>query len=159
MPRHRPAGPLRGASEVKRNARSDRYAPVRATLRVHWRLTAASRRPTSASRKPDSRAGWPLRVGLADWLSAVRLALTTSVAGPINIVGPNPVRNKEFTRALGKVLHRPTPWPIPRLALRVVLGEFANEAVISQRVLPHVLRDNGFTFQYSTVDEALGAVL
>jgi uncharacterized protein (TIGR01777 family) len=102
---------------------------------------------------------WMSWVGLNDWVSVVRLALTTSLAGPINIVAPNPVRNKDFTRALGKVLHRPTPWPIPRLALRVVLGEFANEAVLSQRVLPGVLRDNGFRFRYSTVDEALAAVL
>jgi uncharacterized protein (TIGR01777 family) len=97
-------------------------------------------------------------ISLADWLGAVRFLIDhDDLSGPVNLVGPHPVRNKDFTRALGRVLHRPTPWPVPRFALRIVLGEFAHEAVSSQRVLPGVLTGAGYRFQHSDVDSALRA--
>ena len=72
-----------------------------------------------------------------------RSCSTATTRRPVNVVGPAPVRNAEFTRALARALHRPAPWPIPRFALRIVLGEFADEAVASQRVLPAVLTASG----------------
>ena len=99
-------------------------------------------------------------ISIADWVGAVRFLIDhDDLSGPVNVVGPDPVRNKDFTRALGRALHRPTPWPIPRFALRIVLGEFADEAVASQRVLPGVLTRAGFTFHHSDVDTALRAAL
>lgn len=99
-------------------------------------------------------------ISAADWIGAVRFLIAREdVSGPVDVVGPDPVRNKDFTRALGQALHRPTPWPVPRLALRIVLGEFADEVVASQRALPTVLTRAGYTFQHSTVDSALRAAL
>ena len=95
-----------------------------------------------------------------DWVAAVQFLISREdVSGPVDIVGPDPVRNKDFTRALGRVLHRPTPWPVPKVALRVVLGEFANEVVASQRVLPTVLTRAGYTFKHPSVESALRAAL
>jgi NAD dependent epimerase/dehydratase family enzyme len=99
-------------------------------------------------------------ISAADWIGAVQFLISREdVAGPVNIVGPDPVRNKDFTRALGRILYRPTPWPVPKFALRIVLGEFANEVVASTRAVPTVLTRAGYTFQHSTVDSALGAAL
>jgi uncharacterized protein (TIGR01777 family) len=99
-------------------------------------------------------------IAMADWLAAVRFLLDhTDIAGPVNLVSPEPVREAEFARALGRVLHRPAIWPIPAFALRLALGEYGSQAVISQRVLPGVLTGAGFPFQYSTVDTALRAAL
>ncbi len=103
---------------------------------------------------------WMPWISLADWTAAVRFLIATyHVAGPVNIVGPAPVRNKEFARTLGRVLHRPAPWPVPRFALRIVLGDFADEAVASQRVLPGVLTRTGYTFEHSDVESALRAAM
>ncbi len=74
-------------------------------------------------------------------------------------MGPAPVRNADFTRALATALHRPAIMPIPRIALRVVLGEFANEAVASIRLLPGVLTAAGFTYRHTDLESALRAAL
>jgi uncharacterized protein (TIGR01777 family) len=103
---------------------------------------------------------WMPWISMTDWVGAVRFAMDREdVAGPVNVVGPDPVRNKDFTAALGRALHRPAPWPIPKLALRIVLGEFANEAVANQRVMPAVLNRAGYAFQDSDVDSALASAL
>lgn len=60
------------------------------------------------------------------------------IAGPVNIVGPRPATNAEFTKALGGALHRPAVMPVPGIALRVLLGEMVVEALRSLRVLPGV---------------------
>jgi NAD dependent epimerase/dehydratase family enzyme len=75
------------------------------------------------------------------------------------MVGPEPVTNAAFAAALGRVLHRPALMIVPGLALKVVVGGFAGEALKSQRVLPGVLRDAGFTWTYPTIDAALQAAL
>jgi hypothetical protein len=101
---------------------------------------------------------WMPWIAIADWIRAVRFLMDREeIAGPVNLVGPHPVRNRDFAKALGRVLNRPAPWPIPRIALRVVLGEFANDVLASQRVLPGVLTRAGFTFQHSDLDSALRA--
>jgi NAD dependent epimerase/dehydratase family enzyme len=69
------------------------------------------------------------------------------------------VTNAEFTRELGRQLHRPTPWIVPEFALRVVLGEFADELVDGRRAVPAVLHESGFEFAHRTLPEALAAEL
>jgi uncharacterized protein (TIGR01777 family) len=95
-----------------------------------------------------------------DQIAAVMHILDTeSVRGPVNVTAPNPVTNAEFTRAFAKAIGRPAPWVAPKFALRLALGELADEgALASQHVIPKVLQDSGFKFSYNTVDEALGSV-
>ena len=88
---------------------------------------------------------WPW-ISLADEVRAIQHVLTGDLAGPVNLTGPEPVTNEQFTRTLGRVLHRPTPWAVPRFAARAVLGEFATEVLIGQRALPQRLLDTGFSF-------------
>jgi len=103
---------------------------------------------------------WMPWISIADWVSAIRFLIDhEEIAGPVNVVGPDPVRNRDFVHALGRAMNRPTPWPVPRFALRLLLGEFANEALASGRVLPGVLKRAGYTFQHSDVDSAIRAAL
>lgn len=98
-------------------------------------------------------------ISLDDALAAIRFVLETpEVSGPVNVTGPAPVTNAEFTRALAEVLGRPAPWVIPGFALRTLIGEFADEAALSgQRALPAVLEEHGFTFRHPSVRAALTA--
>ncbi len=99
---------------------------------------------------------WMSWISMADWVGGVRFLIDhEEIAGSVNVVGPDPVRNKDFARTLGRVLDRPTPWPIPRFALRIVLGDFADEVVASQRVLPGVLQRAGYAFHHTDVESAL----
>jgi uncharacterized protein (TIGR01777 family) len=103
---------------------------------------------------------WMPWMSLEDWLSAVTFLLAREdLSGAVNLVGPAPARYADFSRAIGRALHRPAILPIPRIALRVVLGEFANEAVASLRVLPGVLTRAGFTYRYPDLESALHAAL
>jgi uncharacterized protein (TIGR01777 family) len=104
---------------------------------------------------------WIPWISMPDWLSAVEWLLDRDdVAGPVNLTGPTPVRNSEFTRALARRLHRPALIPIPRPALYVVVGrEFVGETLASLRVLPGVLTERGFRFAHRTVDDGLAAAL
>jgi uncharacterized protein (TIGR01777 family) len=86
-------------------------------------------------------------------------AQTSSVDGPVNAVGPAPVTNREFTRTLAAVLHRPAFLPVPPLALRLAFGEMASILLASQRVLPRVALETGYSFRYSTLEAALRAIL
>ena len=72
---------------------------------------------------------------------------------------PHPVRNSEFTRALGRQLHRPAFMPAPYIGLRVLFGEFAQVLFASQRVVPQVAVDSGFVFQYPEIAAALREIL
>ncbi|HYC78499.1 MAG TPA: TIGR01777 family oxidoreductase [Planctomycetota bacterium] len=78
-----------------------------------------------------------------------------AVRGPLNGTAPHPVRNAEFTKALGKVLKRPTALPVPPLGLRAAFGESASILVEGQRVVPRRALEAGYVFQYPTVTEAL----
>ena len=100
-------------------------------------------------------------ISLQDEVAAIRHLLTADVAGPVNLVGPAPVTNRDFTKALGRALHRPiTPVPVPGFVLKAVLGQFAEEGVlIGQRLDPRVLRESGFAFTHTDVDSALAASL
>jgi hypothetical protein len=96
-------------------------------------------------------------ITLTDVLGATRHVLSTeSIAGPVNIVGPDPVPNKEFVRVLGSVLHRPALFPTPTFGIRLAIGQFADEgALASQRAIPEVLTETGFQFQHADLRTAL----
>ncbi|MDR7303062.1 TIGR01777 family oxidoreductase [Haloactinomyces albus] len=100
-------------------------------------------------------------ISLDDEVAAIRFAVENpEVSGPVNLTGPAPVTNAEFTKALGATMGRPTPWVVPAFALRTALGEFADEgALVSQRALPTVLEQHGFTFQHPSVEAALTAAV
>jgi len=96
---------------------------------------------------------------VADHVAAIRFVLETDgISGAVNSCTPNPVTNREFTRALGRALHRPAPWFVPRIALRVAVGDGAEEILYGQRLVPAVLTERGFTFRYPVLDDALAAV-
>ncbi|HEV8558895.1 MAG TPA: TIGR01777 family oxidoreductase [Actinophytocola sp.] len=98
-------------------------------------------------------------IHVADVVSAIRFVLADgSVSGPVNVSAPAPVTNAELTRALARAVRRPAPWVVPRFALRVVLGEVADEILFGQRVLPRALLDAGFTFRHTEIDAALTAL-
>jgi len=81
------------------------------------------------------------------------------IDGPMNAVAPHPVRNAEFTKALGRQLHRPAFMPAPYVGLRLLFGEFAKVLFASQRVIPKVALDTGFTFKYPDITVALREIL
>ncbi|GAB3223319.1 TIGR01777 family oxidoreductase [Glycomyces halotolerans] len=94
-------------------------------------------------------------ISLRDWVGAARFLLEGEVTGPVNLVGPTPTTNREFTRAMAAVLHRPAPWVIPGWAAKLVAGEVAQELLRGARVRPTVLRSKDFDFQDTTVLGAL----
>jgi hypothetical protein len=103
---------------------------------------------------------WMSWIALRDWVSAAMFLLDRDdIAGPVNLVSPNPARNAVYTRALGRALHRPTIFPTPRFGVRLVVGKFGTEAMASMRVAPAVLTQAGFSFQYPELDAALRAAL
>ena len=72
---------------------------------------------------------------------------------------PNPVRNKDLAKALGKVLHRPSFMPASGFMVKLVLGEFGSVILEGQRVIPKRLLDSGFAFQYPAIDKALQGIV
>ncbi|GAA1969245.1 TIGR01777 family oxidoreductase [Kitasatospora viridis] len=99
-------------------------------------------------------------ISLADELAALRFLIDRpELSGPVNLTAPHPVTNAELTAALGRVLRRPTPFPVPEAVLRLVLGEMAIEVVGSHRVLPAKLLAAGFEFAHPEVEAAVRAAL
>ncbi|MBO0864745.1 MAG: TIGR01777 family oxidoreductase [Mycobacterium sp.] len=96
-------------------------------------------------------------ISLEDEVRALQFAISRpDLSGPVNLTGPAPVTNAEFTAALGRAVHRPNPLILPRFAVRAALGEFADEGLLcGQRVIPRVLEDAGFQFNHNTIGEAL----
>ncbi|MFD8975901.1 MULTISPECIES: TIGR01777 family oxidoreductase [Streptomyces] len=105
----------------------------------------------------DGRQYWS-HISLHDEVAALRhLVDTPSLAGPVNLTAPEPVTNREVTAAMGRVLRRPTLCAVPAPVLRVVLGDFAQDVLGSQRVLPGRLLESGFDFAFPTIDDAIRA--
>lgn len=110
--------------------------------------------------KLGSGRQWLPWISMRDWLDAVVFLLDRGdVGGPVNVVGPAPVTNAEFTRELARQLHRPAIMPIPAVALKVALGGFAQEALTSTRVLPGVLTKANFRYTHPDLAGALHAAL
>lgn len=100
-------------------------------------------------------------VSIDDAVGAVHHALVRpEVAGPVNVVAPQAVTNRQFTKALGSVLGRPTVLPMPAFAARLAFGEMADPLLLTgQRVVPERLRRSGFAWRHETIDVALRHVL
>jgi len=100
-------------------------------------------------------------ISLTDEVGAIAFLLENDVSGPVNLTGPEPVTNAEFTKSVGRALHRPTLLPVPKFGPALVLGrEASNEmAMWSQRVVPDVLSKAGYQFVHPTADDATKAEL
>ena len=100
-------------------------------------------------------------ISLDDEVGAIRFALENEIAGPMNLSGPEPVTNAEFTNTVGEMMHRPAPFVVPGFALRLILGaELVDEMILAgQRAVPAALRKHGYRFQHPTLRAALTAAL
>ena len=100
-------------------------------------------------------------ITLSDLVRIVDHALDTDgIEGPVNAVSPAPVTNREFTKALGGVLSRPTLFPMPAFAARLAFGEMADALLLSStRVLPARLQESGYDFQHPQLEGALRHIL
>ena len=95
-------------------------------------------------------------ISLRDEVAALMALLDDDrYRGPVNLTAPDPVTNAEVTAAMGRVLGRPTVLPVPAFALKVALGEFSEDVLGSQRVLPTVLERDGFTWSDASIDSAI----
>ncbi len=97
-------------------------------------------------------------ISLEDEVRALRFAISqATLSGPVNLTGPAPVTNAEFTAAFGRAVNRPTPLLLPGFAARAIFGEFADEGLLAgQRAVPAALEGAGFQFHHNTIGEALG---
>jgi uncharacterized protein (TIGR01777 family) len=104
---------------------------------------------------------WMSWIGLTDYVRAAELVIANDAArGPVNFVSPNPVTNEVFSDVLARVLKRPAFFTVPKFAMKLAMGEMAEEtALASQRVHPSHLRASGFEFQAPTLETALRAIL
>jgi uncharacterized protein (TIGR01777 family) len=100
-------------------------------------------------------------ISLDDEVGAMRFLLEhDEVAGPANLAGPEPATNADFTSALAEVMHRPAPFVVPAVALRAVLGQLAEELVLTGPVVvPAVLQKHGYAFRHLTIRDALQAAI
>ena len=98
---------------------------------------------------------WWSWITLHDQIRAIAFLLESKVSGPVNLTSPNPVTNSEFTAGLARALHRPALFPVPALALKIVLGGFSSEVLGSKKVMPQTLTEAGFTFDYPHISSAL----
>jgi uncharacterized protein (TIGR01777 family) len=105
--------------------------------------------------KLGSGKQWWSWITLHDQIRAMIFLMNSKIEGAVNLTAPNPVTNQEFTAALAMALKRPAIFPAPEFALRAVLGGFSTEVLGSKRVIPKVLVDNKFEFDYPHVSSAL----
>ncbi len=100
-------------------------------------------------------------IALEDVIGALQFAvMTESLHGPVNLVAPQAVTNREFTKTLGRVISRPTIFPLPAFAARLVLGEMADDLLLSSaRIEPMQLRKHGYKFKHEELEGALRAML
>jgi uncharacterized protein (TIGR01777 family) len=116
-------------------------------------------RAGAGGRMGDGSQYWSF-IALHDEVAAIRhLIDTDGLSGPFNVTAPNPVTNREITAAMGRVLHRPTLFPVPAAVLRTVLGEMAGDVLGSVRVLPTRLLESGFRFAFPEIEGAIRAAL
>lgn len=120
--------------------------------RLAWKLGLGARIGTGQQ--------WQSWITIDDEVAAIRFLLEADISGPVNLVAPEPVTQKDFGRALATELHRPMAFAIPGFALRAAVRGFADEGLlIGQRVTPRVLEDAGFSFGSRRLDDALRKLL
>ena len=104
---------------------------------------------------------WMSWMALSDVIRALKFLIADKTTrGPVNFVSPSPVTNAEFTKVLGRVLSRPTLFPVPAFGARLAFGEMADELLLaSQKVEPAVLADRGFLYTWPTLEPALKQIL
>lgn len=165
------SAPGRGfLADVTREWEAATEPAERAGIRVvHLRLgvVLSARSGALAQMLPAFQAGgggrmgtgqqWMSWVSLEDVLGLVHFALfTEGMRGPVNAVAPHPVRQEEFARTLGRVLSRPTVFPLPAAMVRTVFGEMGQEMLLNgARIRPEVAQREGFTFLHPTLERAL----
>jgi uncharacterized protein (TIGR01777 family) len=98
---------------------------------------------------------WWSWITLHDQIRAIAFLLENKISGPVNLTSPNPVTNSEFTAGLARAMHRPALFPVPAFALKIVLGGFSAEVLGSKKVMPQVLTEAGFAFDYPHISSAL----
>ena len=106
----------------------------------------------------DQYMSW---IGLEDLTRIIEYAIEQpAIQGAVNAVAPTPVTNAEFTRTLGRVLRRPTIFPVPGFGVRLLFGEMGDALLLgSTRVVPTRLSATSFTFEHADLDSALRAAL
>jgi len=98
-------------------------------------------------------------ISMADEVGALKFLLANeSISGPVNLVSPTAATNVEITRAMGRILRRPTLFAVPAFILKTVLGEFSQEILGSTRVVPSVLSQHGYQFVHPSLDTALNTL-
>ena len=104
---------------------------------------------------------WMSWIAIEDVVNGLKFLIEDkSASGPVNFVAPNPATNAEFTKALGRVLSKPTFIPVPEFGVRLAFGEMADALLLSsQRGKPGVLMERGFHFRWPTLDSALTHIL
>ncbi|BAU22540.1 NAD-dependent epimerase/dehydratase [Caldimicrobium thiodismutans] len=100
---------------------------------------------------------WFPWIHVEDLVRAIDFLYEKEVSGIFNVTSPEPVQNKEMTKIIGKVLRRPTLFPVPKFALRLLYGELADVIMASARVIPKRLLERGFTFKYPSFESAFRA--
>ena len=109
--------------------------------------------------KLGSGKQWWSWITLHDEIRAIKFLLESKITGAVNLTSPNPVTNQEFTAALARTMHRPAIFPAPAIALRLALGGFSTEILGSKRIMPKVLAEAGFEFDYPHLSNALTALV
>ncbi len=103
---------------------------------------------------------WMSWIAIDDAIQVICLAMVDGkFAGPLNLVAPNPLRNRDFTRLAARVLRRPAVFAVPRFALRLALGQVADPLLASQRVIPERLTQLGYRFRHAEFEPVLRAIL
>jgi uncharacterized protein (TIGR01777 family) len=97
---------------------------------------------------------WWSWITLPDVTAALQHMIESDLVGPVNLTAPEPARNIEVIRAIAKAMHRPALLPVPSFALRIVVGEFAEDILSSIHAVPEQLLDSGFEFTYPTLESA-----
>jgi len=107
----------------------------------------------------DGRQWFPW-IHMADLLSAYRFVLTNrEIRGVLNFCAPEPVRNRHLTRVLARRLNRPAFMPAPGFMLKTLTGELGRSLLNSQRAVPRRLLQEGFRFEYPTLEDALTEII
>jgi len=108
--------------------------------------------------KLGSGKQWWSWITLHDEIKAIIFCLNNEISGPVNLTSPNPVANQDFTGTLARAVHRPALFPVPGFALKALVGGFSSEILGSAKVLPKVLQDSGFVWDYPHLTTALEAL-